>query len=261
MKINKFGKIVISIILGALAGVRWVFHDIAVERMDTTFFGLVILAILIFIFPWENIKTFKAGGIELSLEQPVVKAAISGLGLNRINDEKLKEQLLKLEEEIQVVRGGRVLWIDDKPHNIIGERRLLRSLGIQIVPATSSELAEEILDGDNDFDLIISDVQRKGGSYKLNRGVKIHEGVNFIVKLRQHEDTIIQVMPVVFYAAYDWERLVEFTRPARELQPEPEISNSVIDFVPKVIKQLAKSRATVISYSNSKDPTPIRWQN
>ena len=261
MKINKYGKIIISIILIALAVIRWFFHDIAFERMDTIFFGLVISAVLVFIFPWENIKTFKAAGVELSIEQPVLKAAISGLGLNRINDEKLKDQLIKLEEDLHSVRGSRVLWIDDKPHNVIGERRLLRTLGVQIVFAISSEIAESILDRDNDFDLIISDVQRIGDSYKLNNGVDIHEGVNFIVKLRQHEDATIKVIPVVFYAAYDWERLVEFTRPARERQPEPEISNSAIDFVPKVIKQLAKSRASVIAYSSSKDPTSIRWQN
>lgn len=258
MKISKLGKIAISVILLALASIRWAFHEIAVDRMDSIFMALVISALLVYILPWENIKTFKAAGIELSLEQPEIKAAISGLGLNRINDETLKLQLQKLESDIQSIRGGRVLWIDDKPHKIIGERRLLRALGIQVISAVSSVAAESILDSDNDFDLIISDVQRAGESYKLNNGVDIHEGTNFIVKLRKHEDAIIQKLPVVFYAAYDWDRLVEFTRPARELLPEPEISNSAIDFVPKVIRQLAKSRATVITYSSSKDPTSIR---
>mgnify|MGYP000895463027 CR=1 FL=1 len=257
MKVTKFGKIVLSIILIAIAIFRWMFHDIADERMDLIFFGLVISALLIFIIPWESIKTFKAAGFELTIEQSVVKAAISGLGLNRINDEKLKKQLVKLEDEIISVRGGRVLWIDDNPHKVVGERRLLRSLGIQIITAISSESAEIILEEDNDFDLIITDVQRYGNSYKINNGVDIHEGVNFIVKLRQHLDQTIRDTPVVFYAAYDWERLVEFTRPAREIQPEPEISNSAIDFVPKVIKQLAKSRASAITYSSYKDPTLI----
>src|SRR5690349_1857202 len=241
MKINKFGKVIISLILIALAAARWIFYDVAVERMDNVFFGLVISAILVYIVSWENLRTFKAAGIELSMEQSTVQAAISGLGLDRINDEQLREQLVKLDDEIQSIRGGRALWIDDMPHKIIGERRLLRALGIQVVSAISSEMAENLLATDNDFDLIISDVQRAGESYKLNKGVDLHEGVNFIVKLRQHEDTIIRTIPVVFYAAYDWERLAEFTRPAREIQPEPEISNSVIDFVPKVVRQLARS--------------------
>jgi len=228
--------------------------------MDTVFFGLIMFAILVYFVPWENIKTFKAAGIELSLEQSSVKAAISGLGLDRIEDKHLKEQLSKLEAEIQAVRGGRVLWIDDKPHKIVGERRLLRALGIQVVSAISSEMAEEILDADNDFDLIISDVQRLGDSHLLTGGVEIHEGTNFVVKLRKHSDPTIRAMPVVFYAAYPWDKLVEFTRPAREIQPEPEISNTVIDFVPKVVKQLAQSRATPIVYSPKKDPTSVRWQ-
>lgn len=257
MKINKYGKISLSVVLVVLAVIRWVFYDIALERMDSVFFSLVVAAILVYIVPWENIKTFKAAGIELSLEQSAVKAAISGLGLNRINDKQLRAQLARLGEDLQSIRGGRVLWIDDKPHKIIGERRLLRALGIQVISAKSSTVAETILDTDNDFDLVISDVQRRGDSYKLNNGVEIHEGVNFIVKLRQHGDSTVKAIPVVFYAAYEWDRLVKFTRPAREIQPEAEISNSVNDFVPKVVTQLAKSRENPILYGEKKETTSI----
>lgn len=260
MIVNRYAKVLISIILLCLAISRWVFYDVVIERMDTVFFGLILFSFLVYIVPWENIKTFKAAGIELSLEQSSIKAAISGLGLDRIEDKYLKEKLSKLDDEIQTVRGGRVLWIDDKPHKIIGERRLLRALGIQVVSAISSEMAEKLLDFDNDFDLIISDVQRLGDSHNLTGGVEIHEGTNFVVKLRQSLDPTIRSLPIVFYAAYPWEKLVEFTRSARETQPEPEISNTVIDFVPKVVKQLAQSRATPIVYSPKKDPTSVRRQ-
>ena len=260
MTANKYIKTLTSVILLGLAVVRWAFHDVAFERMDTVFLGLIMLAILVCLVPWENVKTFKAAGIELSLEQSSVKAAITRLGLGRIEDKHLREQLSRLGDEIQAVRGGRVLWIDDYPHKIVGERRLLRALGIQVVSAISSEMAEKVLDADNDFDLIISDVQRVGGSYLLTDGVDVHEGTNFVIKLREHPDPTIRVMPVVFYAAYPWDSLVKFTRPAREIQPEPEISNTVIDFVPKVVKQLARLRATPIEYSPKKDPTSVRWQ-
>jgi CheY-like chemotaxis protein len=260
MKVNIYAKIVLSIALILLASVRWVFYETTSDRMDTVFFGLVLLAALVYFLPWENIKTLKAAGVELSIESSPVKAAINSLGLDRIEDEKLGKHLSNLEDELTSIHGGRVLWIDDKAHKIVGERRLLRALGIQVVPAISSEMAEEVLDSDNDFDLIISDVKRLGDSYKVTGGIKIHEGTNFVVKLRQHSDPIIQRMPVVFYGAYPWEKLVEFTRPARETQPEPEISNTVIDFVPKIIKQLAQSRATPIAYSPKKEPTSARWQ-
>jgi CheY-like chemotaxis protein len=133
------------------------------------------------------------------------------------------------------VKGGRILWIDDRPHNIIGERRLLRALGADVIITVSSDCAEEILNRDNDFDIIITDVQRVGESYKLNNGEPIHEGVNFIVKLRNFDDPIIKSIPVVFYAAYDWDRLIKFTKPARETKPIPKISNTIEDMLSKVI--------------------------
>lgn len=160
---------------------------------------------------------------------------------------------------LPVVAGAKVLWIDDRPEKIIGERRLLRALGVTVVPVISSIHAREILSADNDFDLIISDVQREGETYKITGGVDIHEGVNFVVWLRTlFSDPCVKEIPVLFYAAYDWPRLVEFTRPARETTPEPGISNSVADFVPKVLLALAESRESTISLPSEKTPTEIR---
>ena len=158
-------------------------------------------------------------------------------------------------KELESIRGSRVLWIDDNPHNILGVRRLLRALGINIVSAVSSEAAESILETDNDFDLIVTDVQRMGDSHKITGGVIIHEGVNYIIRLREHPDPVIAHMPVIFYAAYEWEKLVKHTRPVRELLPEPEISNAAPDFVVKVVNTLAIQRATPIKYSELKVPT------
>jgi CheY-like chemotaxis protein len=259
MIINRLVRLALSMVLFVAAAVRWAYFDTVSDRMDTVFLGLVLLAFLIHLIPWERLTSFKAVGIEISLEEPKVQAAISGLGLDRIENKQLKNQLSKLNDELQSARGSRVLWIDDKPHNLIGARRLLRALGIQVMSATSSTAAEHILEIDNDFDLIITDVQRLGDSHTIVGGEPIHEGVNFVVKLRQHSDPIIKTLPVIFYAAYDWNRLVDFTRPARELLPEPEISNTAIDFVPKVIKRLAQVRAMSIIYGGDKKPTSV-WR-
>lgn len=156
-----------------------------------------------------------------------------------------------------MLRGSRVLWIDNSPGVIVPARRLLRSLGVSIVPATSSETAEEILKRDKDFDLIVTDTQRPGSSYKFNNGVPIHEGVNFVVKLRQTGDEIVKRIPVIFFSAYDWERLVEFTRPARETQPEPEISNSINGLVVKAVKRIIMERSKPIVYKDLKIPTRV----
>jgi len=254
MKITKPTKVILSLLLIVLVIVRWVFYDIASTRLDTVALTLIISAILLYIIPWENLRTFKAGGIELTLEQSQVKSAIDSLPVEK-DKQKILQQLSRLDAELQSIRGAKVLWIDDKPHKLIGVRRLLRSLGVQIVSATSSQMAKDILDTDNDFDLIITDIQRYEHSLD-KREVNISlDGVDFIVKLREHQDPTIRALPVIFYAAYDWERLVLFTRPAREKQPEPDISNSVSDFIPKVVKRLAISRAIPIKYDEEKVPT------
>lgn len=258
MYISRNIKIGIALLFVALAILRVIFHESLNPRMDITFFTLLVFAFLVLVLPWEQLKTFKAGGVEFSLEKPAVQAAISGLGLDRVDDDKLQKKLSRLDDELKLASGSRVIWIDDKPHNILGARRVLRALNIDITTATSSKMAEEILNADNDFDLIISDVQRKGINYKqVEGGVEIHEGVNFIVVLRKHKDKNIRVLPVIFYAAYDRERLVKFTRPARELMPEAQISNSMEDFLPKVIKQLAEERSRPITFSTVKKPTSV----
>lgn len=258
MKLTQRIKIGIAVLLVILAILRVVFHETLFPKMDITFFSLLAFAFFVLVLPWEQLKSLKAGGVEISLEKPTVQAAISGLGLDRVNDDKLKHQLSKLEEELKIASGSRVIWIDDKPHNVLGARQMLRALNIDVAMTTSSEMAIETLNIDNDFDLIISDVQRKGDYYKLvEDGIEIHDGVNFIVVLRTHPDPNIRVLPVIFYAAYDWERLVKFTRPARELVPEAQISNSMEDFIPKVIKSLAEERSKPIAFSKAKKSTSV----
>lgn len=238
--------------------VRIADQDKLADAIDETFLQFVVVAFLIIVIPWERLKSFKAGGVEVALEQDSIKAAIEGLRLNRIEDNELRLKLANRADSFSLIQGAKVLWIDDKPHNILGIRRLLRSLGINITSAISSKAALDILYADNDFDLIVTDVQRQGDSYKdVEGGVDIHEGVNFIVKLRKHEDPNIKALPVIFYAAYDWERLVEFTRPAREHLPEAEICNSVADFVPKLINRLVEERRRPIRYSAIKNPTAV----
>jgi CheY-like chemotaxis protein len=254
MKVKQSTKVLLSLFLIILVILRWIFYDIASTRLDTVALTLIISAILLYVIPWENLRTFKAAGFELTLEQSQVKSAIESLRLDKEKHKSLIEQLSRLDTELQAIRGAKVLWIDDLPHKLIGARRLLRALGTHIVSATSSEMAEQILETDNDFDLIITDIQRyEDGPAGPNSRISL-DGVDFIVKLREHDDPILSTLPVVFYAAYDWERLVEFTRPAREIQPEPDISNSVSDLVPKVIKRLAISRAIPIA-SDEKEPT------
>jgi len=246
----------LSLSILALAILRLAFFDEVGDRMDATFLLLLAAAAAAVLMPWERLTSLKAGGVEFSLEQPQVRGAVQALGLDRVADERLKDQIERLNADIEKARGSRVLWIDDKPHEIVGERRLLRALGIQITMVTSSEMAMDFLARDNDFDLLITDVQRQGDSWEETGGVAIHEGANFVVRLRRHPDEVIRSLPVVFYAAYDWDRLVEFTRPAREAaQPEPAMTNSVQALVAKTVGLLASVRANPLVVGEKKRPT------
>jgi hypothetical protein len=120
---------VVAAVLLVVAVVRLALHSSLATRMDAVFFGLLGAALLILLIPIERLKSLKAGGIELSLDQPQVQGAIAGLGLDRIHNEELRARLTLLQHQLGVIRGSRVLWIDDRPHTILGERRLLRALG------------------------------------------------------------------------------------------------------------------------------------
>ena len=231
-----------AIVILGIAIARIVWFDFFASRADLVSLALMAVGLALLIIPLNTIKSFKAGGFELSLNAPHVQGAVASLNLDHIEDAKLRNGVRALSHLLPVITGSRLFWIDDKPEAIIGERRLLRALGVTIVPAVSSVQAREILRGDKDFDLIVSDVQRTGDTHELTGGEEIYEGVNFIVWLRtRSEDSFARTIPVIFYAAYDWSRLVKFTRPARETVPEPSISNSVADLIPKVILALAQS--------------------
>lgn len=252
-------KAALAVAALGLAVARLVFED-AGGRMDETFFALLAAAALILLVPWERLTTLKAAGVELALE-PQVRGAVETLSLanpEAVDDERLLAELRRLAPEIDKARGSRVLWIDDRPHEIVAERRLLRALGIEVVPASSSSEALRLLERDNDFDLVVSDVQRAGESYKQTGGIPIHEGVNFVVaSLRRDANELIRSLPVLFYAAYPWPRLVEFTRPARELSPDPELANAPDALVTKTVRLLAEARSRPITVGRAKAPTSV----
>jgi len=249
-----------TILIGALTVVMIILAILRyriTKSIDTAVIALVIAAFVIHVVPIERITTLKGAGLELSIEQPQVKGAIEALTPTQLQNEELRKDLERLREDLPLVRDSRILWIDNSPSKIVSARRLLRALGVEVIPATSSEEADKVLARDKDFDLIITETQRTGDSYKFNNGIPIHEGVNYIVKLRKTGDQIIRTIPVIFFSAYDWERLVQFTRPARETFPEAEITNSVNALIVKVVKRLALERSRPLVYGDQKTPTPV----
>ena len=91
---------------------------------------------------------------------------------------------------LRVIRraaGSTVLWVDDRPHNNIYERRALEALGVSFVLALSTEEALEKV-GQQRFDLIISD---------MGRPTDALAGYTLLDKLRATGETT----PFVIYAS------------------------------------------------------------
>jgi CheY-like chemotaxis protein len=257
-KMNQWVKVSISIVALLLALIRWVFFDVASERMDSIFLLLLFIAVLVHIIPWENLKSIKAdaGGFELILDQPQVKGALNGIEMKRIENEQLRESLSQLGPKIEQAKGSRVLWIDDNPHEILGERRLLRALGIDIVSAKDNESSERKLIEDNDFDLIISDVQRRGTID--NRDTR-YGGIYFIKDLREKSvDPVIKYLPTIFYTAYTPDQIKKIKKDVGiESLSDIEFCYSIDTLLIKVITILSKVRSNPIKVSSQKEPTQI----
>jgi CheY-like chemotaxis protein len=275
---RRFFRFVAAGTAGALAVVYLVSSDRLRDRMDDTFLVLLAAAAVIALVPWERLTSLTAGQFEFVLERPQVAGALRGLETSRVEDKEVRRLLTELAPQIETIAGSRVLWIDDVPYSVLGERRLLRALGVDVIPARSSEEALGELAKDNDFDLVITDVQRHGSSYKrVETGgpvidtreedgyltikkadgttlYDIHEGVNFVVaELRKYPDESVRALPVVFYASYPMDDLVEFT----EIVPDAPASNSVDGLLSHVIPALTDARENPIKVPRAKKPTGI----
>lgn len=253
-------RVAVAAVALALIGVRLVSVEYG-ARVDSTTLFLLGAAAAVLLVPWERLESFKGGSVEIHVG-PAVKAAVENVRLDsRLDAEQLLTTIEELGDDVETASGGRVLWVDDKPHNLLDERRILRALGVSVTTVTSSGCAVEILDTDNDFDLLISDVQRPGESHQYNDGNRFHEGVNFVCRLRDHTDPNIAGMAVIFYASYPWEKLVDYTRPAREKLPEADLANTTGGLIEQTIRTLAAVRRDPIQYPTTetqKQPTAYR---
>ena len=168
----------------------------------TIILGFVVALIVI---PWDNLKHFKAGGFEVSVEKSF-KSAVEGYKNSK--SKELMGILTEYKESLPIINGARILWIEDRPTNVLGERRILRALGIDIKMATPDIIDPtpiyKSIETDNDYDLIISDIQWKDKDNKATYG-----GLEFIRKIRDSEmDSNMKELPVIFYSAYTKEQLV-----------------------------------------------------
>ncbi len=91
----------------------------------------------------------------------------------------------RASRDIAITDGARILWVDNTPEGNVPERKVIRSLGVMIDLARTSDEGVDAL-GRADYDLIISNMNRDG---------RTDEGERFLSHIRTHGHR----EPVVFY--------------------------------------------------------------
>ena len=84
-----------------------------------------------------------------------------------------------------VLRGARVLWVDDHPEHNAWERELFRSLGVVIVSVESTRSAVASIETES-FDVVISDIRRDSEPV---------DGIDGAMRIRD----VMPTLPVLFY--------------------------------------------------------------
>lgn len=255
-KMKLLWKIGISVIALFLSYLRFCDPESSKEWLDSTFLILIMVPALAFLIPWDRLTAFKAAGIELVLESPSVRGALSGIKMSSSDSRKIRRALYSLKNAIQDSAGSRILWIDDHPDHILGERRILRSLGVIILSANSSDSARKLLNEDNDFDLVISDMQRES---EPDSKFKRYGGIEFIKEIRQSStDSVVKDVPVVFYTAYRPEQIDRILNQvsAKDLS-DVHFCNSIEGLLRKVFEILPAIRAEAIKVRSRKPATNI----
>ncbi|HKT84070.1 MAG TPA: hypothetical protein VJQ84_09580 [Solirubrobacterales bacterium] len=248
-------------LLAALSGI--------VNGIDGTFLLLAGAAVILLAFPWHRLSALRAGPFEFSLEQGQIKGAIQSIDVGGTERERIEALLSRLAIDVERARGSRILWVDDKPTRVVGERRLFRALEVssEIVPDCATAAA--VLGRDNDFDLVVTSLEKQGEGRALQDGTR-NPGVAFVEWLRGKDDAgierlvgeeaevpvkdaVVRGLPVVFYAAFpSLSYIQEKLQPLAALEPSAEAARTVDDLLKKTIRALADARSNPIEVSANK---------
>ena len=120
-------------------------------RLIPSFLWIVLLAILVGVFyrPIRHeliprIRGFKAFGLEVALLREQLDTAAEQRGINL--GVVAREQVLgRAHRAAPMLRGARVLWVDDHPENNTYERQAMLALGAFVDIAKSSTEARSMM--------------------------------------------------------------------------------------------------------------------
>jgi CheY-like chemotaxis protein len=134
---------------------------------------------------------------EISLVRQALNQAISKQTLP-VSETERSQVLRRVRFAAEVLKGAQVLWVDDHPNNVLDLRQILRTFGVFVDLARSTEEAIELL-SETHYDLIISDMVRNGIQ---------DEGLRFLERLKREN----LYRPLIFYTLYSpdiWARAQE----------------------------------------------------
>ena len=99
--------------------------------------------------------------IEIEASVSALNDAIVAQGLDSVVGQRDRMAALRrLSACAPLLRGSRILWVDDKPPNNFKERQLLEGLGVRIDLATTSAAAEQFL-SNHHYLLMLTDIERE----------------------------------------------------------------------------------------------------
>jgi CheY-like chemotaxis protein len=254
-------------IAGGTVAAALAIANTAVNGLATSSFLLFGISVIAFAFPWQRLSALKAGPIEFALAQEQVRGAVEAIELDGPEKERIERTLARLGPDLEQARGSRVLWVDDKPPRLLGERRVLRALEIETVIARTCREAARLLARDNDFDLLITSVVKshERNSIKDGSGPTVlfirwlrgetSDGIDELLggeKLKA-EDPALHNLNVIVYAALSVAEIWERVRPVAGLQPPIDVCEQFDDLLVKAITTLADLRANPLTVPIGKE--------
>lgn len=153
-------------------------------------------AVVIIILLWigrEGLKALAgrvhkvgAAGFEIEFQATIESAAAAHQQQIPLTD--LGRASRRLSSQQALLKGARLLWIDDRPDNNLNEIKLFEEAGARVDTQLTSAAAEAAI-MQVTFDLIISDIDREGTA---------KEGLRFADHLAEVRNS----PPLVFYVAH-----------------------------------------------------------
>jgi CheY-like chemotaxis protein len=123
------------------------------------------------------------GGVKAQFDAALTQAAAS-TGTTIPSGERTRLER-RVARDASLLRGSRLLWIDDEPASTRTERSAMTALGVVIDTATSDDDARRRIAAEQ-YDVIISDIAR---------GERSKAGLAFISDIREHDKSV----PIIFY--------------------------------------------------------------